>query len=69
MKKLNSRVRAPWPDDLEEAFQAQYQVSRRQPVLSPSGRWSSRSRLLFKLGVAISLALVWFLYALLSRHF
>jgi hypothetical protein len=69
MKKLNRRVRPPWPDDLEEALHTQYQVPRRQPVLSLPGRWSSRSRLLSKLAAVIVLAVVWFLYALLSRHF
>jgi hypothetical protein len=69
MKKLNRRVLPPWPDDMEEALRAQYEALRRQPALSRSGRWSSRSRLLFKLGVIIALALVWFLYALLSRGF
>ena len=69
MKKRNWRVPAPWGPDMEEALRAQYEALRRQAVLSPSGRWSSRSRLLFKLGVIIALALVWFLYALLSGHF
>jgi hypothetical protein len=69
MKKLNSRVPPPWGDDMEQALRAQYEAPRRQRVLSPSGRWSSRSRLIVKLGVIIALPLVWFLYALLSRHF
>jgi hypothetical protein len=54
---------------MEEALRAQDEALRRQAALSPSDRWSLRSRLLFKLGVIIALALVWFLYALLSRHF
>jgi hypothetical protein len=69
MKKLNRRVPPPWGDYTEEALRAQYEALRRQGVLSLSGRWSSRSRLIFKLGVIIALPLVWFLYALLSRHF
>jgi hypothetical protein len=69
MKNLIRRGRPPWPDDTEEALRAQYEALRRQTVLSPSRRWSSRSRLLFKLSVIIALALVWFLYAFLSRHF
>jgi hypothetical protein len=69
MKKLNRRVRPPWGDDMEEALRAQYQALRRKAVLSPSGRRSSRSRLLFKLSVIIALSLVSFLYVFLSRHF
>jgi hypothetical protein len=69
MKKLNRRVPPPWGDDMEEALRAQYEARRRQAVLSPSGRSSSRSRLIFKLGVIIALPLVWLLYALLSGHF
>jgi hypothetical protein len=68
MKKLNRRAPPPWGDDAEEALRAQYEALQRQAVLSPSGR-SSRSRLIFKLGVIISLPLIWLLYALLSRHF
>jgi hypothetical protein len=68
MKKLNRRVLPPWGDDMEEALRAQYEAPRRQAVLSPSGRWSSRSRLIVK-RVIIALPLVWLLYALLSRHF
>lgn len=67
MKKLNRRVQSPWGDDMDEALSAQYEALRRQAELSPSGRW--RSRLLPKLGVIIALALAWFLYAFLSRHF
>jgi hypothetical protein len=69
MKKLNRRAPPPWGYDAEEALKAQYEALQRQAVLSRSGRWSSRSRLLFKLGVIVALALVWFLYALLSSHF
>jgi hypothetical protein len=69
MKKLNRRVPPPWGDDAEEALKSQYEALQRQAVLSPSGRWSSRSRLIFKLGVIIALPLIWLLYALLSRHF
>ena len=65
MKKLNRRVPPPWGDDTEEALSAQYEALRRQAVLSPSGRWSSRSRLIFKLGVIIALLL----YGLLRRYF
>jgi hypothetical protein len=68
MKKLNRRAPPPWGDDAEEALRAQYEALQRQAVLSPSGR-SSRSRLIFKLGVIIALPLIWLLYALLSRHF
>ena len=69
MKKLNRCVRPPWGNDMEEALRARDKALPRKAVLSPSGRWSSRSRPLFKLGVIIALALVWFLYTLLSRHF
>jgi hypothetical protein len=69
MKKLNRRVPPPWGDDMEEALRAQYEALRRRAMLWPSGRWSSRSRVVFKLGVIIALPLVWFLYVLLRRHF
>ena len=69
MKKLNKRAPPPWGDDAEKALRAQYEALQRQAVLSPSDRWSSRSRLIFKLGVIIALPLIWLLYALLSRHF
>src|ERR1700738_4520296 len=39
MKKLNERVRPPWPDDMEEALTAQREALRRRIVLLPSGRW------------------------------
>jgi hypothetical protein len=70
-KKLNKRVQPPWSDDMEEALVAQREAPRRQTALLPSGRWSSRSRLviLFKLGVILALLLVCFLYALLSCRF
>ena len=69
MKNRNRRVPPPWGDDLEEALRAQDKELRKQSVSSPSGRWSSRSRLHFKLGVIFALVLVWYLvyYALLSR--
>jgi hypothetical protein len=70
MKSRNSRVPPPWGDDLEEALRTQDEETQRQSVSSPSGRWSSRSRLHFRLGVIFALALVWYLiyYALLSRN-
>jgi hypothetical protein len=65
MKKLNRRVPPPWGDDMEEALEAQQEALRRQAVSSPDGRWSWRSRLIFKLGVIIALLL----YGLLRRYF
>ena len=65
MKRLNRRVPPPWGDDMEEALKAQDDALRRQAVSSPDGRWSWRSRLIFKLGVIIALLL----YGLLRRHF
>jgi len=67
--KRHTRVPSPWGYDMDEALRAQDAALRRQAALSPSSQWSSRSRLLFKLGVIAALALIWFLvyYALLSR--
>jgi hypothetical protein len=67
MKKLNRRVGPPWGDDMEQALIAQDEALHRQPVLSLSDRRSLRSRLLLKLGIALSVLCL--LCALLGKYF